>query len=88
MSVRPARRMRQLRRVRPAALRAGPKSSRPEDRRLVGQRERQLADVVIEDGLRPDSYGIHRFDSVIDIFCALRQESVGKILRFPEAFTM
>jgi len=26
------------------------------------------------------SYGIHRFDSVIDIFCALRQESVGKIL--------
>ena len=25
-------------------------------------------------------YGIHRFDSVIDIFCALRQESVGKIL--------
>src|SRR6516164_9285196 len=26
------------------------------------------------------AYGIHRFDSVIDIFCALRQESVGKIL--------
>jgi len=26
------------------------------------------------------TYGIHRFDSVIDIFCALRQESVGKIL--------
>jgi hypothetical protein len=34
------------------------------------------------------TYGIHRFDSVIGIFCALRQESVGKILRFPEAFTM
>jgi hypothetical protein len=28
----------------------------------------------------PRGYGIHRFDSVIDIFCALRQESVGKIL--------
>jgi len=33
-------------------------------------------------------YGVHRFDSVIGIFCTLRQESVGKILRFPEAFTM
>ena len=33
-------------------------------------------------------YGVHRFDSLIGIFCALRQESVGKILRFPEAFTM
>jgi hypothetical protein len=35
-----------------------------------------------------NSYGVHRFDSLIGIFCALRQESVGKILRFPEAFTM
>ena len=33
------------------------------------------------------TYGVHRFDSVIGIFCTLRQESVGKILR-PEAFTM
>ena len=37
---------------------------------------------------RPRTYGVHRFDSLIGIFCALRQESVGKILRFPEAFTM
>jgi hypothetical protein len=36
----------------------------------------------------PRGYGVHRFDSLIGIFCALRQESVGKILRFPEAFTM
>lgn len=38
--------------------------------------------------LTPMGYGVHRFDSLIGIFCALRQESVGKILRFPEAFTM